>query len=119
MRASHGPADFGFYFSIGHCFPHGMESLRLLTRGKQTVRENILQHFFCIVTREGKMAKLKNDHRKYSNWKLIFLKSKVKGDFYRVGNFLLATPCLAGQRPTKAKFLTEIKEEVLILLEGK
>ena len=25
------------------------------------------------------MVKLKNNHRKYSNWKLIFLKSKVDG----------------------------------------
>jgi len=65
------------------------------------------------------MTKLINDHRKLSIWKLIFLKSKVKGDFYRIGNFLLASPCLAKQRPKKAKFLTEIKEAYLILLEGR
>ncbi|MEE8076211.1 MAG: hypothetical protein V3T60_11375 [Candidatus Binatia bacterium] len=65
------------------------------------------------------MTKLISDHRKLSIWKLIFLKSKVKGDFYRIGNFLLASPCLAKQRPKKAKFLTEIKEEYLILLEGR
>ncbi len=65
------------------------------------------------------MTKLIYDHRKLSLWKLIFPKSKVKGNFYRVGNFLLVTPCLAGQRPKKAKFLTVIKKEVLILLAGR
>ncbi len=31
------------------------------------------------------MVKLKNNHRKYSNWKLIFLKSRVDGAPYRGG----------------------------------
>ncbi len=48
MRASHESVHFRFLYNSGHCFPHGMESFRLMTRRTETVREKQTSTLFLL-----------------------------------------------------------------------
>ncbi len=103
MRASHGPAYFRFDHSIAHCFPHGMESLRLLTRGTETVREGKIS-----TSQQGRTP--------------IFTTTDNRGDkiyFFPCRELYPGHFLFNEAKAIEAKLLNEIRGNDLILLKGR